>query len=213
MAKKKATSSDPKWEYVHIQNYARSVSNWRSWCDAADEMQYAAEVLKPHVLGWWAGVTEWSDRRGQGVRPFPFLGCHSIAMMLLAFVVENLCKGSLIRDGAVDVSVPSLVSGGIPGTLKTHKLRDLVRAVGLDATDGEQELLARMTRASVWRGRYPAPVRYDDSIHTLWLDTGAKHAAAWYGEKDIERIEAFIARLRAHLGIKRSYTVARDAAP
>jgi hypothetical protein len=212
MAKKKAVSQDPKWEHVHLRNYANSVSNWRSWFDAADEMQFAAEILKPHVLAWWAGTVEWSERRGQ-LRKFPFLGCHSIAMMLLAYVVENLCKGRLIRDGLVDVSYDTLVHGGIPQVMKTHKLRDLVRAVGLDTTEEEQELLSRMTRASMWRGRYPAPVKYDDAIHTLSLDTGTKHSAAWYGADDLARIEAFVARVRDNLGIKRSYTVARDAAP
>lgn len=206
------SAEDVEWEYVHQTNYASSVANWRSWFAAADELQFSAELLKPQVVGWWAGLKAWQESK-ERPRKFPALGCHSIAMMLYAYVVENLCKGALIRDGLVDASGDAVIKNGLPKELHNHDLRYLVGAVGMTTSDLEQELLTRMTRASVWRGRYPAPVKYKVDLHVLRLDNGERHSASWFGATDLERIEALVARIREHIGAGRSYTVARDAAP
>lgn len=212
MPRKERSAEVSEWQNVHLTNYSGSVANYRSWFAAADELQFSAELLKPQVTGWWAGLAEWKEAK-ERPRQFPALGCHSIAMMLFAYVVENLCKGALIRDGRVNVSRGTVAAAGLPKELKTHNLRKLVRAIGMENSDLDQELLARMTRAAVWRGRYPAPVKYDETIHTLRLDNGNKHSAAWFGANDLERIESLVARIRGHLRADRSFTVARDAAP
>ena len=195
-----------------MQNYVNAARNYRDWFRAADELQQAVDLLKPQVTGWWAGVVQW-EKSKERPRPFPALGCHSIAMMLMAFVVENLCKGALIRNGLVDISPEQLAQSGLPSAIKTHRLRTLIKAVEMPTDDNEQELLSRMTRCSLWRGRYPVNVKYDEAIHSLMMDDGKKYSAAWFGEKDIERMDALVAKLRSHVGAERSFTVSRDAAP
>jgi hypothetical protein len=200
------------WEHVRLASYARSVGDWRGWFAAADELHFAAELIKPQVVNWWAGVEAWRKAKPRS-RTFPPLGCHSILMMLYGYVVEGVCKGAMARGGQVDVTPATVASTGIPKELKTHSLRQLLRVVGLDCDSSEQELVQRMTRAVVWRGRYPAAVKYKESIHTLVLDDGKRHSATWFGANDVPRMEALITRLRLHVGIARSLTVARDAAP
>jgi hypothetical protein len=200
------------WQHVHLSNYARSVADWRSWFAAADELQFAADLLKPQVTRWWADLVAWQATKARP-RKFPALGCHSILMMLVSYVVEDLCKGAMVRDRRIKL-IPALIArDGLPKELKTHQLRQLVRAVELQCSDEEQELMSRMTRAAVWRGRYPAAVKYSESIHTLVLDGGKKHSAAWFSIKDVERMEGLVATVREHIGAERSFSVARDAAP
>ncbi len=207
-----AAKDDAQWRLVHMQNFVNAARNWRDWFRAADELQYAVDLLKPQVTGWWTGLEQW-EKSKERPRKFPALGCHSIAMMLMGFAVENLCKGALIRDGVVDISTEQLAQKGLPAAIKTHRLRTLIKAVGMPTDDKEQELLSRMARCSEWRGRYPVNVKYDEAIHSLLVDTGNKYSAAWFGANDIERMDALVAKLRLHVGAERSFTVARDAAP
>jgi hypothetical protein len=205
-------NDDEQWRRVHLQNYVNAARHWRDWFHAADELQQALDLLKPQVAGWWDGMERWRASK-ERPRKFPALGCHSIAMMLMAFAVENLCKGALIRNGLLDISTERLARKGLPRAITTHNLRVLVRAVEMPTDDREQELLSRMTRSSRWRGRYPVPVKYEDAIHSLVVDDGNKYPAAWFGASDIERMDALVAKLRMHVGAERSYTGARDATP
>jgi hypothetical protein len=207
-----AAKDETQWRWVHMQNYVSAARNWRNWFNAADELQHAVDLLRPQVTGWWAGVVQWRDSK-ERPRKFPALGCHSIAMMLMAFVVENLCKGALIRDGAVDISTERLAEEGLPKAVTTHNLRALVRAIKMPTDDKEQELLTRMTRSSRWRGRYPVPVSYEEAIHSLVVDDGKKYSASWFGANDLERMEALVVKIRLHVGAERSFTVSRDAGP
>jgi hypothetical protein len=203
---------DAQWRWVHMQNYVNAARNYHDWFRAADELQQAVDLLKPQVTGWWVGLLQW-EKSKERPRKFPALGCHSIAMMLMAFVVENLCKGALIRNGLVDISPEQLAQSGLPSAIKTHRLRTLIKAVEMPTDDNEQELLSRMTRCSLWRGRYPVNVKYNEAIHSLMVDDGKKYSASWFGEKDIERMDALVAKLRSHVGAERSFTVSLDATP
>lgn len=201
-----------EWRWVRLSNYVSAARRYRDWFGAADELQHAVDLLRPQVMGWWDGLREW-EKAKERPRTFPALGCHSIAMMLMAFVVENLCKGALIRDGKVDLSTERLAKKGLPKTITTHNLRALVRTVGMPTDETEQELLSRMTRASRWRGRYPVPVEYSDENDSLVVDDGTKYSASWFGGNDMTRMDALVAKLREHVRAERSFTVARDAAP
>lgn len=186
--------------------------DWQGWFAAADELQFAAELIQPRVEQWWIGVKEWCDTK---VRPreFPALGCHSILMMLYAYVAENLLKGALVRGGRVDLSTAENPVPTLPSDLKEHRLRTLALKAEFECDDRELELLARMQRASVWRGRYPVAARYDENTHSVQLDGRKRQSLAWFAEKDVERMVILIERLRVHVNAVRSYTVARDAAP
>lgn len=199
---------------MHRSTYASNATDWTAWFATADELQFAAELLKPQVTEWWRGVVAWTEcvARPRTVS-FPALGCHSIFLMLFAFAIENLCKGALIRDRRVDASSWSLPDARLPKELKTHDLRFLARAADFAVDELEEDMLARLTRAGLWRGRYPVAVRYDESIHTVSMTDGRKFNARRFGESDVARVELLVARLRDHLGATRSFTVARDAAP
>lgn len=212
MPSKRVSTDELEWHHVHLSNYAASVTNCRNWFAAADELQFAVDLLRPQVTAWWEGIEAW-QKAVPRPRLFPPLGCHSILMMLSAYVVEDLCKGAMVRDGRVDLTPAFVARDGIPKDLKGHQLRLLVRRVEMSATLEEQELLIRMTRAAVWRGRYPAAVKYSESVHTLRLNDGEKHSATWFAANDVARMDALIEKLRDHLGVERSFTVARDAAP
>ena len=75
-----------------------------------------------------------------------------IALMLLAFAIENQCKAVLVSKQ------PQLISGNarLPGSLVTHDLGKLVGACGVAVTSTESAVLARLSEYT-WAGRYPVP--------------------------------------------------------
>ena len=75
-----------------------------------------------------------------------------VALMLLAFAIENRCKAVIVSKQ------PQLISGNsrLPGALVTHDLGKLVGACGLAPTDMESAVLARLSEYA-WAGRYPVP--------------------------------------------------------
>ncbi|HYV97614.1 MAG TPA: hypothetical protein VE967_09185 [Gemmatimonadaceae bacterium] len=131
--------------------------------------------------------------------------------MLVAFAIETLCKGALIRGNLVDAQ--DWDGSGIPRELRSHDLTKLVRSVGMQIDEGEEYTLAQLGRAALWSGRYPFAATYHPAIHTVSLPGGRKFNAASYGEGDLSRAEALIAKLRKHLRVRRRYTTSRDAAP
>ena len=132
-------------------------------------------------------------------------------MLLMAFAIENLCKGALIRDGKVDAS--AWTGDRLPREINTHELRRLVRMVGMSVDEVDEYLLARLQRAAVWSGRYPVAAAYHPSIHTVHAEDGRKYNAASYGRADVERAAALIAKIRTHVRVRRRYTTSRDAVP
>lgn len=131
-------------------------------------------------------------------------------MMLESYVVEDLCKGTIIRDGLVDIVSTDIAANGIPRVLKTHDLRALLKRIGVACGPPEQELAHRMMRAAVWRARYPAAVAYKEDIHTVVLDDGKRHSATWLAQNDLGRMDDLIDKVRKHVGAIRSFSVARD---
>jgi hypothetical protein len=77
--------------------------------------------------------------------------------MLFGYSLENLSKGIIFcRDPRLVTSsrLQRLDEGG-------HGLVYLFDKARIELTDKEREVLDRTTRMTVWRGRYPVPLRFD----------------------------------------------------
>jgi hypothetical protein len=76
-----------------------------------------------------------------------------VALMLLAFAIENECKSILVSKR------PELIAGDskLPQGLLTHDLQTLLRTCGIAFTELEGAVLARLSEYSSWAGRYPLP--------------------------------------------------------
>lgn len=133
--------------------------------------------------------------------------------MLSAFILENLAKGGLIRTGQVQVSTGLEPDTQLPNALKTHGLPTLISSIEVAVDEAEEELLHRLARASIWRGRYPVAARYEAMHPPVTVASGKTYSATWFGEHDVDRIEALIDKVRVHVGAVRNQFGARDAAP
>jgi len=124
-------SPDAEWIDVHLINYVNAATRSRDWFEAADELQIAVDLLKPQVERWWVDLIAWhKQKRGEDppdeAVKFPSNGCHSITMMLMAFVVENLGGGSFRSvEGNTSFDNAGSQSNGGCVAVRTRSIRDV----------------------------------------------------------------------------------------
>jgi hypothetical protein len=74
--------------------------------------------------------------------------------MLFGFALENLAKGIIVgRDPKVVTRRKWLV--------KEHDIAKLFAKANIPLTGDECELLDRTSRLTIWKGRYPIPLEFD----------------------------------------------------
>jgi len=82
-------------------------------------------------------------------------GQGGVALMLLGFAIENICKAILVGRNS------SLVDGdaGLNESLQTHDLKELATKCGQPLDTDEAQVLELLSEFSIWAGRYPIPLR------------------------------------------------------
>lgn len=79
-----------------------------------------------------------------------------VALMLLAFAIENLLKAILVRHGLVVMKNGRLEIPGPP-----HSLKDLAGRCRIAVDQREETALNVLSHYSKWAGRYMAPMTLD----------------------------------------------------
>jgi hypothetical protein len=111
-------------------------------------------------------------------------------MMLAGFAIENLCKGYLAARLSYEERERIRQTGILPGSLQDHDSLRLVEQTGMTLSRTEEHLLARITDAVRWRGRYPSPTSHE-RIRPFAQMGG-----------DIRDIKTLLQKLRRHVGAK-----------
>ncbi len=80
-------------------------------------------------------------------------------LMLAGFALENILKALIVQDQGSALDSEFSSKGKLPKVLKSHDLVDLAKHARLELGDDmTKSLLGRLTRHSVWAGRYPMPI-------------------------------------------------------
>lgn len=131
--------------------YRDAVYDPKTWRQLARELADAAEAMETKLEDFWKGVRrrEWNDAQ------------VAVYFMLCAYALENLIKAKLVEKEISTNGVPSDVQK-LPKNLKGHDLVDLtIRCGRRPLAEEYASILKRLSRSSVWYGRYPVPVSAD----------------------------------------------------
>lgn len=136
------------------------------WLNCARMLRQAAEDLwdagNAHSAspGSELGAIVLASYQTPGFTPPPTGGItRNVCFMLFGYALENLTKGVILcRD-------PSLVKSRFLEKLGQHghELVYLFERAGIELTDEEREVLERTTRMTMWKGRYPVPLKFATS--------------------------------------------------
>lgn len=141
---------DAYWKNV----YARAIIEPGAWKATAESICQAINILKPCLDEAWKGFYQEDNSESAAMRR-SVLNIQPVILMLVAYTLENLAKGLLIKALAIDLGT---WDGIFPSLDKKHNIGDLVGSVCQPLSLQEQELLARLGPYARWAGRYPGPL-------------------------------------------------------
>ena len=187
---KKPDSATLQLSIMYAENLIRS----ESWVAKAEELLAASRLLEEKLTRFWAALSP------SGEVPAELAGFGSLQapyFMLVAYALENYCKAYLVRRN--EPKLRNRILTRLPDYLKDHDLARLVARVDFPLAAPEEELLARLTRCSLWAGRYPVPTGPNGMLNIQEFSDGRKYLLAYFAGPDLKRIHDFIDRLRQHV--------------
>ncbi|MCH8151350.1 MAG: hypothetical protein IH830_03140 [Planctomycetes bacterium] len=191
--KRSAANSDAK---TYLPLYAAKVASPEAWIATARELMAAAAPLQFGTAAWWEACRA---RFVCGEKVSLPTNVQGVYFVLIGYVIENLAKAMIVGRESTVVRRVTESAKGIPEFLKTHKLFGLVKRIRLPLQNGDEDLLRRLTRYSVWAGRYPVPVTFEDASHGEEFEDGKEYHVAYISGEDAEKANDLVIRLARHL--------------
>lgn len=190
MSKKKINPKD----YPLAIQFSEQLRRTELWITKGEELLAAAYILEVKLKSLWPKVRITNNIK---VKTPIELGIQTIYFMLIAYAIENFCKALLIfRDREF---LRHRLLTRIPGYIKEHNLQKLVDKIQLRFNVREQELLARLSRNSIWAARYPVPTEPRGIRAIEQFSDGKNYLTAYFSRQDFNRIHRFLDRLRKYV--------------
>ncbi len=132
----------------------RLLLNSEEWISTAEALLESAALFEPQLQKYW-------ESKGTEQKSYEkFLKSN---LMLAGFAMENVLKALIVQNQRESLEQEFSTKNELPKILKSHNLVVLAERAGLQFTnEGTKKLLDRLTRHSVWAGRYPVPLRPSD---------------------------------------------------
>lgn len=191
----------PNWKEVYRGIYKAKAFDEDSWLECAVNLLETAKLLEPKIGELWENYRAHLKDRNVVLKQDHYNGPY---FMLIAYAIGNLLKAAIVRSGAVPRAARFEVDSKFPKELKGHNLLDLAEAAGVPIGLEDEDLLRRLTRNAIWSGRYPIPLHYDYSQPSEVYSDGTKYSVAFFGAKDVERLQRFVQDLRIALNLPRA---------
>lgn len=176
------------------------------WIGMADELLAAAGILQVEILQYWSEVYV----EGVKVVSAPVRkNVQGAYFLLTAYALENYFKALLVHKNRETLRNRLLTK--IPKYVQQHDLLQLSSEVGIKLTVVEEDLLSRLSRNSIWAGRYPVPTGPNSISAIRQFSDGKTYLVAYFRPADVDRINDFVDRLREYVAVQ--IGISRDKAP
>jgi hypothetical protein len=184
------------WSEVRDKNYEMRLFSWQHWFRSFEGLYESALKLEPSINDTWCNYSEHAKDKNIPLEPDYFQGVY---FMLMAYGVENLFKGLIVKAKQVELRSDYLESNKLPACLKSHDLLKLAKDSGYTLKKGEEGYLRRLTRNSTWAGRYPVPTNSNEFKYEQKFSGGQKYSVAWFSPNDVSNIKVLIDNIRAFI--------------
>lgn len=184
-----------------IRRYTKLVSNPDMWLLTARRLFASANLVATEAMRRWDDI-DFRKPRDQTYKiqdEFSAGDFQAVYMMLAGFALENLFKACLIEKNRTALRESVTKSGKMPNILKTHDLRKLAKRCEIELDQDTKSLLDRITKHSVWRGRYHFPLDFETFYH-LTPENDIPSSSIGYASNDVERITNTIKSVCDSLG-------------
>jgi len=182
---------DPRRLYEAIQ-FSEQLSSPDLWLRKAEELLAAARFLENEIHAQWTEIEIENERI---VRTSGRINVQGQYFLLVAYAAENFFKGLLVHRNRDKLR--NWLLSSLPAYLKEHDLLKLAQRVGFSTAVPDQDLLARLSRNSIWAGRYPVPTGPDGVRAVQQYMDRRFYLTAFFAPKDVDRLHELLDRLRA----------------
>jgi hypothetical protein len=193
------TFTEEQRQIVYPQ-YAQLICESDHWLSIAQSLYASAERIEPEIKRLWKDMWDSMFADGHKSQPEAFQPAdyQRVYLMLLAFTLENLFKGFLVKTRRPEFYNQALHDGELPSLLKTHRLDELAQLCSLKLTEDEQRIVRRLSGHALWIGRYPYPSRAEQFYVFTPPSLIPGNGVAWSSD-DVETIKAFIEKAATRL--------------
>ncbi len=184
-----------------IRKYAKLVSNPDIWLLTARRLFASANLVAAEAKRRWDDM-DFRKPREQTYKirdEFSAQDFQAVYMMLVGFVLENLFKARFIEKNRTALRESITRSGALPKILKRHDLRELAEMGEIELDHDTENLLDRVTKHSVWRGRYHFPLDFETFYH-LTPENDIPSSGIGYASDEVDRITRTIKSVCDSLG-------------
>ncbi len=178
--------------------YKEQVLTPSSWINQADELIQASKKIEPSIKKYWLTVSKYFDPKKGTYDPPPEFKpkrlLQATYFMLLAYAIENYFKAIMIAESEATYKNEILRTGKLPQALNNHDLLALARRTNFAVSNIDTSLLARLSRNSLWQGRYPVPANANQ-LNNMAVHNGNAYFTAFLAPQDIDNLNTLIRRL------------------
>jgi hypothetical protein len=186
------------WNQVHLSNFESKAFCHTHWISIANDLIKSAKLLEPNIHAYWENLRAHNQNPSIALIPNH---CSGPYFMLMGFAIENILKAGIVFRDSVELKSNFQNDRKFPKILKSHNLSELARKADIQLAIFEEDLLRRLTRHSVWAGRYPIPIDYLDMRPTEIFSDGEERLITWNAKQDALCIDNFISRLFYELSL------------
>lgn len=192
---------DENTQQEFIRRYAKLVCNADIWVSTARRLLASAELIGGEAIRRWEDMDfrKPDDQKFKIQDQFTPIDFQAVYLMLSGFALENLFKAYFIRKNRDSTNQSIKESGEIPGVIKNHDLRKLAQLCEMSLTDEMANLLDRITKHSIWRGRYHFPLDFETFYH-LSPKNDIPSSGIGYSSDDVEVITTTVQSIAESLG-------------
>lgn len=169
------------------------------WIKQADELIQASKKLEPSIKKYWLTGSKYFDPNKGTYNPPPEFKPKKLLQatyfMLVAYAIENYFKAVLIAKFEPTYKSEILRTGKLPQALNKHNLMELATRTNFTLSNIDTSLLARLSRNSLWQGRYPVPVNANQ-LNSMTIHNGNAFFTAFFAPPDISNLNTLTRRIK-----------------
>jgi hypothetical protein len=183
--------------------YAQLICESSHWAYIAQYLYASAEKIEPEINRLWCHMQDSiSHPSEERVDPGPFIAANfqRVYLMLMAYCLENLFKGYLVKVRREELLEEIIEKGKLPQLLTRHDLEKLAKDCSLSPNEEDLRLLQRLASHATWIGRYPYPLSADH-FYTFAEGSSIPGNGVGWGSDEIETTKVLIRKIAAQLGM------------
>jgi hypothetical protein len=183
--------------------YAQLICESSHWVYIAQYLYASAGKIEPEINQLWRHMHDSIFRRPEErTDPGPFrpVDFQRVYLLLMAYCLENMLKGYLVKVRRDQLFEETKKSGELPQMLKTHDLEKLAMQCPLSLNEEDVHVLQRLVYHARWIGRYPYPLRADQ-LYSFAEGSSVPGNGIGWGSDEIETTKVLINKIAKLLGM------------